>query len=136
MQAGSAGLYRPAIRVSCFLGDQGLELKRQDVAHIHAYKCVDTGQPDCQALTCTADMHCCSALRSKEDLDFRLQNPKILQDFPGDSKLMACSNPTEIQDCPSFALLLWLGLPLGLEAPVMTPNGVIFLFFSFFGRLE
>ena len=23
-----------------------------------------------------------------------------------------------------------LGLPLGLEAPVMTPNGVIFLFFS------
>ena len=26
-----------------------------------------------------------------------------------------------------------LGLPLGLEAPVMTPNGVIFLFpFSFF----
>ena len=25
-----------------------------------------------------------------------------------------------------------LRLPLGLEAPVMTPNGVIFLFFSFF----
>ena len=24
-----------------------------------------------------------------------------------------------------------LGLPLGQEAPVMTPNGVIFLFFSF-----
>ena len=24
-----------------------------------------------------------------------------------------------------------LGLPLGLEAPVMTPNGVNFLFFSF-----
>ena len=24
-----------------------------------------------------------------------------------------------------------LGLPLGLEAPIMTPNGVIFLFCSF-----
>ena len=26
-----------------------------------------------------------------------------------------------------------LGLPLGLEAPVMTPNGVIFLFFLCIG---
>ena len=26
-------------------------------------------------------------------------------------------------------------LPLGLEAPVMTPNGVIFLFFSFLSLL-
>ena len=29
-----------------------------------------------------------------------------------------------------------LGLPLGLEAPVMTPNGVIFPFFFFFFAMQ
>ena len=34
---------------------------------------------------------------------------------------------------PQFNVnIIILGLPLGLGAPVMTPNGVIFLFLSFY----
>ena len=47
--------------------------------------------------------------------------------------IVSLSSKTRVQ---YLALrLLNPGLPLGLEAPIMTPNGVIFLFFSCGGHL-